>query len=133
MTYEPKEWKARQGTGLNRFVKSDETNSVVFLSNEPLSVTEPGTSFSPDAMNHIEDGIYQAHLDIAAEVQERQLAISAETQALQREIDTLNDGIAQIIRLLESNSGPIPRFPLITAEDGDYLVTAEDGDYLVVA
>jgi len=131
--YKKTSWKARHGTGLNKFTETERSGNTVVLTNTPDSISEPGTPFSVDNMNNIEDGIYRAHNDIASEVQERQLAISTATQALQREIETLHNGIAQIISLMELNSGPIPRFPLITAEDGAYLVTAEDGDYLVVA
>jgi hypothetical protein len=57
MAYTKTIWKNRQGTGLNRFIKSGETTNAVYLENEPDSITEPGTNFSSEAMNHIEEGI----------------------------------------------------------------------------
>jgi hypothetical protein len=57
MAYTPINWVARQGI-LNRFNKSAETASSVVLENDTSGVTVPGTPFSPDNMNHIEQGIY---------------------------------------------------------------------------
>jgi len=71
MAYNKTVWKPRQGSGLNRFAKSQETGGSVVLENSPLSVAEPGTPFSAANMNHIEQGIEDAHDLIAAEVQER--------------------------------------------------------------
>jgi hypothetical protein len=65
MAYIKNEWKARQGAGLNRFRKSGETEEFIYLDNEPDQITEPGTSFSSERMNCIEDGIYAAHNDIS--------------------------------------------------------------------
>jgi len=69
--YEKNNWKARKGTNLNRFKKSQETALSVILENEPTSVTEPGTPFSTANMNKIEDGIFEAHEMIAREEQSR--------------------------------------------------------------
>jgi hypothetical protein len=59
--YDKTEWKARKGSNLNRFKKSQETPGSVILENEPTAVTEPGTPFSVDNMNKIEQGVYDAH------------------------------------------------------------------------
>jgi len=95
-TYEEVIWKNRQGTGLNRFKKSEETSDSVLLTNEPDVITEQGTPFSVENMNHIEKGIADAHELIAneientkefvietveAEAQARNQAVSAETSA----------------------------------------------------
>lgn len=48
-------WKAREGTGLNKFTKSEETTTSVKLVNAPDSVTVEGTPFSVANMNNIED------------------------------------------------------------------------------
>jgi hypothetical protein len=71
MAYKRTIWKARKGTNLNRFKKSQETAQSVILENEPTSVTEPGTPFSTTNMNKIEDGIADAHEMIALEEQSR--------------------------------------------------------------
>jgi pyruvate dehydrogenase complex dehydrogenase (E1) component len=71
MAYTKTEWKARQGTGLNRFKKSREDEEFIYLDNEPEQITEPGTSFSTEKMNNIEDGIYDAHEAVSAEEQAR--------------------------------------------------------------
>jgi len=63
--YDKTEWKARKGTNLNRFKKFQETAEYVILENAPTSVTEPGTSFSVNAMNKMEQGIFDAHKMIA--------------------------------------------------------------------
>jgi hypothetical protein len=73
---------------------------------------------------------------ITAEAQALQSAITDEAQNRQREIDVLHDAIAQIINLLESDFGSLPRVSLITSDDdGFYFATTEDedSDYLVVA
>ena len=66
--YEKTEWKARQGSNLQRFEKSQETETSVVLRNEPTSVTEPGTPFSVANMNKIEQGIYDAHEALSGKV-----------------------------------------------------------------
>lgn len=55
MSYTPNMWQARQGTGLNRFV--DQNKNYWYLTPAPESVVTPGTPFSADWMNHIEQGI----------------------------------------------------------------------------
>jgi hypothetical protein len=98
MAYTKTEWTARQGTGLNRFIKTQETEDAVNLTNEPLTVTNPGTPFSEENMNHIEQGIEDAHEGIAAESQAREhgdneLAQAISAEALAREnadADTLS-------------------------------------------
>jgi len=61
MAYEKTNWKNRQGAGLNKFKKSEETSDYVYLTNEPDVITEQGTPFSVENMNKIERGIYEAH------------------------------------------------------------------------
>jgi len=71
MSYEKTVWKARQGSGLNRFNKSQESGGSVVLENAPIEVSEQGTPFSVDNMNKIEQGIYDAHEMIADEEEAR--------------------------------------------------------------
>jgi hypothetical protein len=59
-------WKSRAGTNLNRFTKSGETASEVILTNAPTAVTDPGTAFTADRMNSIENRISDNQLDIQA-------------------------------------------------------------------
>jgi len=61
MAYTKTFWKARKGTNLNRFTKSEETDRTFLLTNTPDAITEPGTPFSAENMNHIEEGIEAAH------------------------------------------------------------------------
>lgn len=63
MAYTPNVWKARAGTGLNRFIDQNET--IYDFTPAPLSVIEPGTPFSAAWMNHIETGVKEAHDAIA--------------------------------------------------------------------
>jgi hypothetical protein len=77
MAYEKTEWKAREGSNLNRFEKSLETSRSVILHNAPNSITEKGTPFSIQNMNKIEQGIYDAHEMIAVEEQARILGDAA--------------------------------------------------------
>jgi len=79
MAYVKTDWRPRVATGKTRFLKSQETSTEVYLDNEPLTVTDPGTPFSEGNMNHIEQGIFDAHEAIAAETQER----------IQGDVDTL--------------------------------------------
>ena len=65
MAYVKTEWKARQGTNLNKFTKSQETGVSVILTNTPDEISEPGTPFSADNMNNIEQGIADAHGAVA--------------------------------------------------------------------
>jgi len=53
MAYTKTVWKTRQGTGLNKFLKSEETSNFVCLENIPDSITEQGTPFSDENMNKI--------------------------------------------------------------------------------
>ena len=66
MAYTKTEWKERQGANLNRFAKSQETAETVILTNTPDEVTEQGTPVTPQNMNKIENGIYEAHQQIDA-------------------------------------------------------------------
>jgi hypothetical protein len=85
MTYTKTVWKARQGTGLNRFNKTQETDDAVNLTNAPLTVTNPGTPFSEENMNHIEQGIWDAHEGIVAESQAREQGDNELAQAIEEE------------------------------------------------
>jgi hypothetical protein len=61
MAYNETVWKARQGAGLNKFTETERSGNTVVLTNTPDSITEPGTAFSAENMNHIERGIFEAH------------------------------------------------------------------------
>ena len=87
MAYTKNEWRARQGTGLNRFLKTQETAEAVTLANEPLSITVPGTPFSEENMNHIEQGIEDAHVLIEEEAQSRQQGDEALGQAIEEALE----------------------------------------------
>ena len=58
MSYTPNTWVARQGTGLNRY--QDQNGDYITLTPAPESVTTPGTPFSVDWMNHLEQGVQAA-------------------------------------------------------------------------
>lgn len=58
MAYKKHEWKARQGTGLNKF--RDQDGKLYEFTSAPDSVSQPGTPFSADWMNEMEDGIAAA-------------------------------------------------------------------------
>ena len=55
MAYTPNTWQSIQGQGLNRF--QDQDGNIYYLTAIPEQVTQPGTPFSADWMNHIEQGI----------------------------------------------------------------------------
>jgi hypothetical protein len=61
MSYQKTTWVAREGTNLNKFLKSAETSTSVILVNVPDTITVPGTPFSVDLMNKIEDALESAH------------------------------------------------------------------------
>ena len=61
MAYEKTIWQAREGEGLNRFLKQNETSTHITLKNDPTNITNPGEPFSVYNMNKIEQGIYNAH------------------------------------------------------------------------
>ena len=61
MAYDKTNWEARQGVNLNKFTKQQETSNSVILTNTPDEITTPGTPFSADNMNKIEQGIADAH------------------------------------------------------------------------
>ena len=58
MSYTPNTWEARKGTGLNRYI--DQNGNYQTLTPAPESVTVPGTPFSVDWMNHLEQGVQEA-------------------------------------------------------------------------
>lgn len=58
MAYKKHEWKARQGTGLNKF--RDQNGKIYEFEAAPDEVTQPGTPFSAQWMNEMEDGIAAA-------------------------------------------------------------------------
>ena len=55
MAYTPNTWQSREGTGLNKF--QDQDGNIYEFTAIPDQVTQPGTPFSADWMNHIEQGI----------------------------------------------------------------------------
>ena len=55
--YSKTTWVARVGTALNRFLKSNETDNSVELTNDPTGVSTAGTPFTVANMNKIEEGI----------------------------------------------------------------------------
>ena len=142
MAYEKQIWEARQGTGLRRFIKTQETGDAVNLTNEPLVVTTPGTPFSVERMNHIEQGIKDAHDAIAEETQARQQsdnaleeAVSAETHARQQaDTETLeeakayaDDQIADAVTATQTwlpSVNTITELPEITDTSRTYLCKA---------
>jgi len=83
MAYEKTVWKSRQGKNLNRFTKSQITDETVNLLNTPEEITEPGTPITPQNMNKIEQGIYDAHEAIATEAAARQAADNQSNQAIE--------------------------------------------------
>jgi len=140
--YERINWKARRGTGLNKFTESERSGNTVVLVNTPDSITEPGTEFSPANLNHMDEGIERAHLDIAAEVRAREIQIAAEVWARERQIANevrerelqfgeLLNNFQDLIRLIESNLGPLSRIPLVTVTEEGYFLVTDEGDYLV--
>ena len=77
MAYERTIWKPRVGTNKNRFEKSQETTRYVILQNAPSAITEPGTPFSVDNMNKIEQGIFDAHEAVSAKADDTIAELSA--------------------------------------------------------
>ncbi len=58
MAYKKHEWQARQGTGLNKF--RDQNGNIYEFEAAPDEVTQPGTPFSAEWMNEMEEGIAAA-------------------------------------------------------------------------
>jgi len=75
MAYEKTLWEARDGSDLDRFEKAQETAKSVILRNAPNKITKPGTKFSIQNMNKIEQGIFDAHKMIASEETTREAAV----------------------------------------------------------
>jgi len=75
MAYEKTLWEARDGSDLDRFEKTQETAKSVILRNAPNKITKPGTKFSIQNMNKIEQGIFDAHKMIASEETTREAAV----------------------------------------------------------
>ena len=59
MAYAANTWRARQGTGLNRY--QDQTGAYLTLTSAPNEITQEGTPFSADWMNHLEQGVQNAY------------------------------------------------------------------------
>jgi len=91
--YERKNWKARKGTGLNKFTESERKGNTVVLVNTPDSISEPGTPFTPENMNHIEQGIADAHDAVANEKEERERQIATESQERQTADQNLQEQV----------------------------------------
>jgi len=91
MAYTKTNWLARAGNGLNRFKKSQETASSVVLTPDPENVTVPGTPFTAENMNHIEEGIAAAHEGVSAEALAREQADTALQNSLNTEIKARED------------------------------------------
>jgi len=119
MAYEKTIWEPREGSNLDRFDKANETDRSVILRNRPSLITKPGTKFSTQNMNKIEQGIYDAHELIAAEETERNAAfgllakadqvleqsIKAETSARQQGDEALQLLVDKILALIPNQAG----------------------------
>jgi len=97
MAYVKTNWVARVGENLDKFTKYDETANTVVLVNTPDAVTTPGTEISPGNMEHIEQGIFEAHELIADETQQRE----ADVQNLQEEDQSLLSALGEEVQARE--------------------------------
>ncbi|MCL2277543.1 MAG: hypothetical protein FWC21_06550, partial [Treponema sp.] len=98
MAYIKTIWKARKGSGLNRFRKIQETTSSVILNNEPNLIDEPGTPFSVKLMNNIEEGIEKAHFLIVEESVERKETDQSLQQAILNEVENRTIAVSEEAR-----------------------------------
>jgi hypothetical protein len=110
MAYIKTLWKVRKGNGLNKFTESERSGNTVVLTNTPASVTDPGTPFSAENMNKIEQGIFDAHEGIATEAQERQQGdnklIKRTEMGVSNGVATLNEnGVILATQLPNNGSG----------------------------
>lgn len=64
MVYDKTVWQAREVQYPNRFTKVNENASSVDLYAAPGTVTVPGTAFSADHMNNLENGVEAAEVEI---------------------------------------------------------------------
>jgi len=110
MAYVKTVWEPRQGTGLNRFTKHEETENSVLLTNTPDSLENPGTPFSTDNMNHIENGIETAHDLIAAEEQAR---IQGDADTLATAKNYANEQIANTVAATQTWLPAVDTFALL--------------------
>ena len=61
MAYEKTVWQERIAENKNRFMASGAVSGEMWMTNAPTNVTQPGTPFSVEHMNKIEEGIFAAH------------------------------------------------------------------------
>jgi hypothetical protein len=140
MAYTKTNWNSREGVNLNRFIKSAETDTSVILTNTPSEVTHPGTPFSAENMNHIEQGIEDAHALAAAETQAREQAdttlqgnINAEAVIRSQEDGGLQTQINQLEAVInaienDANYGSFSSYADFTAA----AVPAANGRYVYI-
>jgi hypothetical protein len=119
MAYDKTIWKNRQGTGLNRFRITAETGGIVYLTNEPEAITEPGTQFSDENMNNLEEGVYSAHEAIENHKKDSQAYVVNAT--IKREEMGAPDGVATL-----DESGQIPANQLPNLGQGILAVATND-------
>jgi hypothetical protein len=125
MAYTKTQWLARVCTNPNKYTKSQETANTVVLINTPDPVSVPGTLFTPENMNHIEQGIGDAHDLIAAESQARQQEDAATLTGAKSYADAINTAIRGIIK----NHAGLPLW-----DDKTYTLkfSTQDGQTLVI-
>jgi hypothetical protein len=145
MAYIKKDWKPRKGSGLNKFTMSGEVGNVVYLDNIPDSITDPGTPFTAENMNHIEEGIESAHVGIAAETQARQQGDATLTTAISNltkdniglgnvtndvQVKRSEMGNANGVATLNSNGKvPLDQLPEFMSGEGDSEALARAKEY----
>lgn len=98
MAYTPNTWQDRTGVGLNQF-KDQDGNEYAFTPN-PTSITQVGTPFSADWMNHIEQGI----AEISKNFSDNSLGIQNEDGLVRAEVE-VSEG-AGILRLFTAATDP---------------------------
>jgi hypothetical protein len=116
MAYEKNQWAGRQGTGLNKFTKSQETDTTVYLDNTPDSITEPGTPFSVEKMNRIEQGIADAHEAVEIEARSREEEDQNLETQISDEAEARQQGDGALLEALSAEAS--------AREEGDAAVLA---------
>ena len=126
MAYQKTIWQGRTGENLDKYLKYDETDTSVVLVNAPDSIDEPGTPFSTDNMNHIENGIKTAHDLIAAEEQAR---IQGDADTLATAKNYANEQIANTVAATQIWLPAVDTFallPVITDTSKNWLCRVRD-------
>lgn len=89
-----------------RYAKSGETTSGVTLSADPGTITQPGTPVNASVLNHLEQGVYDAHVTADGALQRSGGTMTGVLTSMTNTTGVLTDSVAKPIMIQSDATHP---------------------------